>query len=148
MLQLASLPLLPCSQPYLLIDHGGPRACLAGESLTLGPQTTLDRWVPTSLGTQPNPSHPCLLVSIRPQIPQVLPSSAYLSRPLIPCGLSPPPREPRQLPLLVQPSHPCLLVTQDLLPPAAPPLPPDQRTVVRRAGFGVCAQPLGSTWCS
>ncbi|KAB0391396.1 hypothetical protein E2I00_003032, partial [Balaenoptera physalus] len=41
-LQLASLPLLPESPRYLLIDCGDSEACLAGESLTSGPQTTLD----------------------------------------------------------------------------------------------------------
>lgn len=41
-LQLASLPLLPESPRYLFIDCGDSEACLAGESLTLGPQTTFD----------------------------------------------------------------------------------------------------------
>lgn len=36
-LQLASLPLLPESPRYLLIDRGDAEACLAGESLTSGP---------------------------------------------------------------------------------------------------------------
>lgn len=36
-LQLASLPLLPESPRYLLIDRGDSATCLAGESLTSGP---------------------------------------------------------------------------------------------------------------
>lgn len=42
LLQLAFLPLLPESPRYLLIDRGDTQACLAGESPTSGPQTTLD----------------------------------------------------------------------------------------------------------
>lgn len=41
-LQLASLPLLPESPRYLLIDRGDTKACVTGESLPLGPQATLD----------------------------------------------------------------------------------------------------------
>ena len=44
-LQLASLPLLPESPRYLLIDCGDTEACLAGESLSLGSQTALDQGV-------------------------------------------------------------------------------------------------------
>lgn len=42
-LQLASLPLLPESPRYLLIDCGDTEACLAGESLSLGSQTALTK---------------------------------------------------------------------------------------------------------
>lgn len=42
-LQLMSLPLLPESPRYLLIDCGDTATCLACESLTSGPQTTLDQ---------------------------------------------------------------------------------------------------------
>lgn len=37
LLQLASLPLLPESPRFLLIDRGDTEACLAGESLTSDP---------------------------------------------------------------------------------------------------------------
>lgn len=39
--QLASLPLLPESPRYLLIDRGDSEACLAGESVASGSQTLL-----------------------------------------------------------------------------------------------------------
>lgn len=42
-LQLTSLPLLPESPRYLLIDRGDTETCLVGESLTSGHQTTPDQ---------------------------------------------------------------------------------------------------------
>lgn len=59
-LQLTSLSLLPQSQHSLLIDHGDPQACLAGESLTLGTQATLNGGVLTNLG---RPAKPCMSLS-------------------------------------------------------------------------------------
>lgn len=41
--QLTSLPLLPESPRYLLIDRGDAETCLVGESLTSGHQTSLDQ---------------------------------------------------------------------------------------------------------